>query len=211
MPHNANLPQGFVYLYDIDPTIMQEVKYATLDNFMGMPARGYYKQVIIATCEVARAVANVQKDLSSFGLSLKVFDAYRPQSAIDHFWEWAADANDLKMKEQYYPNFNNKLDLFNGYIARLSAHSRGAAIDLTIVDLASGIELEMGGIFDLLDVVSNTAYPNISIQARINRVLLKSLMEKHGFKNYDKEWWHFNIVDEPFSRTPEDHFNFPIR
>jgi D-alanyl-D-alanine dipeptidase len=131
--------------------------------------------------------------------------------AIDDFWDWAMNPEDIKMKVAYYPNFNNKLDLFNGYISKLSAHSRGSAVDLTIVNLQDKKDLDMGGIFDLLDTVSNTSYPNINISARVNRALLKSVMEKYGFENYDKEWWHFSLIKEPFPRKPEDHFNFPVR
>ena len=132
--------------------------------------------------------------------------------AIDDFWNWANDAQDIKNKTDFYPNFNDKKDLFsNGYIGKLSQHSRGSTVDLTLVNLQTKQDLEMGGIFDLLDEVSNTNYPHISTEARINRALLKSIMGKYGFDDYRKEWWHFNLLNEPFPRKPEDHFNFPVR
>jgi D-alanyl-D-alanine dipeptidase len=144
------------------------------------------------------------------GYSLKVFDGYRPQMAVEDFWEWANDPTDIENQRVYYPDFKNKVDLFNGYIARRSAHSRGSAVDLTIIDLAQGKELDMGERFDFLGERSNTAFEGISETAKDNRLLLKTIMEKHGFENYWREWWHYSLKGEPFNRTPEDHFNFPV-
>ena len=211
MENNKALPNGFIYLREVDPTILQDVKYASNDNFMGRPAKGYEKPVIILTMQAAEVLKNIQAELKQFGLGLKVFDGYRPQMAIDDFWDWANDPKDTKMKAVYYPNFDDKKDLFNGFIAKLSQHSRGSTVDLTIVELHNNKDLDMGGIFDLLDEVSNTNYPHISTEARINRMLLKSIMGKYGFDDYRKEWWHFNLLNEPFPRKPEDHFNFPVK
>lgn len=211
MTKENTLPAGFTYLSEVDATILQDVKYASHDNFMGRPAKGYEKPVIILTFEAANALKSIQAELNQFGLGLKVFDGYRPQSAIDDFWDWANDSNDIKMKKDYYPNFQDKRDLFNGYISKLSTHSRGSTVDLTIVDLSTGQDLDMGSRFDLLDEVSNTSYPNISKEARLNRILLKSTMLRFGFDDYSKEWWHFTLLNEPFPRKPEDHLNFPVR
>lgn len=205
------LPHGFVYLNDIDPTIEQFIAYATSDNFLGTRVKGYEKGVAILTKEAALALKDVQAELKKLNLGLKVFDAYRPQMAVDHFWDWASDPHDIKMKAEYYPEFDDKRDLFNGYLAKLSSHSRGSAVDLTIIDLKTRREFDMGSRFDFLGTLSNTDHPNISQTAKENRHLLRSIMEKHSFKNYDKEWWHFNLIDEPFIRTPEDHFNFVVR
>ena len=205
------LPTGFVYLYDLIPTIVQDIAYATSNNFMGRPIKGYKKAVAIITFEAAIALRNVQLELKKSDLGLKVFDAYRPQMAVDDFWNWASDSQDIKMKSEYYPDFDNKLDLFNGYLARLSSHSRGSAVDLTVIDLQNKQELDMGSRFDFLGEISNTDHPSISNTAKRNRQRLKSIMEKHGFKNYDKEWWHYNLINEPFTKTSEDHFNFVVR
>ncbi len=206
----SRLPNGFFYLSDIDPTIVQDVKYAKNDNFMGRPVKGYNRDVIILTHEAALALREVQKELKPMGYSLKVFDGYRPQMAVEDFWEWANDPTDIENQAVYYPDFKNKVDLFNGYIARRSAHSRGSAVDLTIIDLAKGKELDMGERFDFLGERSNTAFEGISETAKDNRSLLKTIMEKHGFENYWREWWHYSLKGEPFTRTPEDHFNFPV-
>ena len=179
---------------------------------MGRPAKGYEKPVIILTLQASQLLKSIQGELNQFGLGLKVFDGYRPQMAIDDFWNWAEDPQDIKRKSDYYPNFNDKKELFsNGYISKLSAHSRGSTVDLTIVELHNHQELDMGGIFDLLDEVSHTGYEHISSTAKINRALLKAMMEKHGFSGYSKEWWHFQLTNEPFPRKPEDHFNFLVK
>lgn len=208
--HSQKLPLHFVYLSDIDPSIIQDVRYATNNNFLGRPAAGYLAGRVIITIQAAKQLAAVQAELAEHRLSLKVFDGYRPQQACDDFWQWANDIADTKMKELYYPEYERKLDLFNGFIARYSSHSRGSAVDLTIFDLDTMQDLGMGGIFDFFGEISYTRSPLISEQASINREFLVEIMSKHGFDNYSKEWWHFNLIDEPYKRKPEDHFNFPV-
>lgn len=206
------LPSGFVYLSDLAPEILQDVKYATNDNFMGRPARGYEKQKIILTAEAATALKKINADLMQRGYKLKVFDGYRPQSAVDHFWEWANDHQDMLMQQKFYPEYTDKTKLFDdGYIARLSKHSRGSTVDLTIVKAQNNEEVDMGCVFDLLGTPANFDYPNVSEVQKYNRYLLKEVMEKYGFSPYSKEWWHFELIDEPFPRKPEDHRNFVIR
>lgn len=208
---STSMPKGFVYLSDIAPEILQDVRYASNDNFMGRPARGYEKATIILTQEAANALNAANQELISQGYKLKVFDGYRPQMAVDHFWEWANDHDDLMMQSKYYPEYTDKKAIFDdGYIARLSKHSRGSTVDLTIVD-GNNQELDMGSVFDLLGTPSHTEYPNISESQRANRYMLKALMEKYGFQGYSKEWWHFELINEPFPRKPEDHFNFMIK
>ncbi|HSX20250.1 MAG TPA: M15 family metallopeptidase [Gammaproteobacteria bacterium] len=206
------LPAGFGYLQD--PRIIVYLAYHTHDNFLGRPVAGYKQPVCIATDRLLAGISRVQDDLDALGqgLVLKVFDAYRPQTAVNDFEKWSYDANDTKNKAKYYPNLT-KRDLFaQGLLLVRSVHSRGSAVDLTIVkkdphNSAKHVELDMGTIFDFFGDETQTDYPGISSTARSNRQLLRSAMEKHGFKNYAKEWWHYNVVQEQF---PDTYFDFAI-
>ncbi len=225
------LPSGFVYLEDIDPTILQEVRYAGFHNFVGRPIPSYKAPVIITTEPVAAALKAVQQELSPFHLTLKIYDAYRPQEASDYFATWAEDFKDQLTKMEFYPSLP-KQNLFEaGYIAKRSSHTRGSAVDLTIVPLpipsqslwkpgdpvldgrlpkeqrSSDNSIDMGTAFDCLDELSHTQNPDLPPEVRANRLLLKTLMEKHGFANYWREWWHFGLVNEPY---PDTYFNFPV-
>ena len=204
------LPEGFVYLEDVAPSILIDLRYAGDNNFIGGPIDGYVKPRCIVTKEMAKALKRVQSELHSHGLGLKIYDSYRPQRAVDHFVRWAKDSNDTKMKDEYYPNVK-KESLFNeGYIAGRSGHSRGSAVDLTIVSVNkpdSGQEIDMGSPFDLFDPKSWTKSPDVSPDQRANRLLLKTIMEKHGFQPYEKEWWHFTLRNEPY---PNRYFDFPV-
>ena len=226
------LPEGFVYLRDIDPTIIQEARYALSHNFVGRPIPGYDAPVIIVTDAVALALKAVQEELTLFHLTLKVYDGYRPQDAVDAFAEWAADPTDQLMKAEFYPGIDKKNLFEAGYIAKRSSHTRGSAVDLTIVSLPVPSQptwnpgdpvldgrlpkdkrfpdnsIDMGTGFDCLDEMSHTMNPALPPEVRANRLLLKTLMEKHGFANYWREWWHFGLVNEPY---PETYFNFPVR
>jgi zinc D-Ala-D-Ala dipeptidase len=205
------LPAGFTYLKDVAPEIAQDPMYATDKNFIGRVITGYEAMEIVCTVEAAQALRKVQADLQAFGLGLIVKDGYRPQMAVDDFKAWSLDAGDQKNKALYYPNIDKK-DLFDaGFISQLSAHSRGSTVDLTLIDLASGQELNMGARIDFFGEQSYTLFSGISAEARRNRLLLLNIMEKHGFENYPKEWWHYQMKNEPFPRKPEDHLNFPIR
>jgi D-alanyl-D-alanine dipeptidase len=151
----------------------------------------------------------VQKELNAFGLGLMIFDAYRPQQAVNNFVLWAEDAEDIQNKNQYYPNVA-KRDLFKeGYIAEKSGHSRGSTLDLTIVELDKEAKpLDMGSIFDYFDPQASPGFPGITPQQRANRLLLRTIMMKYGFVPYEKEWWHFTLKNEPF---PETYFNFLVQ
>jgi D-alanyl-D-alanine dipeptidase len=157
-------------------------------------------------------LAELQAELEPFGLGLLVFDAYRPQRAVDHFVRWARDLDDTRCKQAFYPDVP-KSELFEqGYIASRSGHSRGSTVDLTIVPLArpghdQGPALDMGGAFDLFSPLSWPTDASRTPQQRANRLLLRTLMIKHGFAPYSKEWWHFTLVDEPF---PDTYFDFPL-
>lgn len=225
------LPKEFAYLRDIDPTILEEVRYAGHHNFMGRPIPGYLAPIIILTEPVALALKTVQSELRAFQLTLKVYDGYRPQDAVDSFTTWAEDTNDQITKNEFYPALNKKDVFAAGYIAKRSSHTRGSAVDLTIVPLPvpeqptwkpgdpvldgrlprgqrfADNSIDMGTAFDCLDELSHTLNPSLPSHVRANRLLLKSLMEKHGFENYSREWWHFGFVNELY---PDTYFNFPV-
>ena len=206
--HNSlNLPDGFLYLKDIDNEIIIDLKYYSKSNFTAKIVDGYYSNNAILTVEAATALVNAQKDFKKIGFSLIVFDAYRPQSAVDFFVEWSKDTNDAINKNIYYPDIN-KLELFDlGYIAHKSGHSRGSTIDVSLIDLSNNNQIDMGTIYDFFGPESSTLYPNISENQKYNRSLLNDIMSNNGFKNYSKEWWHFTLEDEPFGI----YFNFPVK
>ncbi|MCK5400453.1 MAG: M15 family metallopeptidase [Flavobacteriaceae bacterium] len=203
----AQLPKDFVYVEDIIPNIKVELRYITTDNFVGMPIEGYKATKLILTLSATQALKNVQDELGSYGFYLKVYDAYRPQRAVNHFMRWAKDLTDTINKQEFYPNVKKK-DLFKeGYIASHSGHSRGSTLDLTIIDKATKEELDMGSPYDFFGEESWVSYQDISEQQKANRELLQKVMKKYGFKNYPKEWWHFTLRDEPF---PETYFDFVV-
>lgn len=204
----TDTPVGFVALDHIDPSIVQDIRYASADNFVGEGIDGYEAARCFLTRPAAVALARVQVDLRPFDLSLKVFDGYRPQRAVDHFVRWAEDPTATALKHQYYPVVPKDSLFAQGYIAVRSGHSRGSTVDVTLVDSETGEALDMGTSFDFFDPRSHTASPHASAQARAHRLLLKQVMEAHGFRNYAKEWWHFTLRDEPF---PDTYFDFVIR
>jgi D-alanyl-D-alanine dipeptidase len=225
------MPKGFVHLSHIDPTIQISPRYAGEDNFLGRPVKGYAPiNDIIMTIETAHALKRVQEELLSNGYSLLIYDAYRPQMAVDNFMAWSKDLDDLKMKEHFYP-YIDKRDVFKlGYVVEKSGHSRGSTVDLTLIPsdlkakkpvylkrkLPDGKtipyiddgSIDMGSSFDLFDEVSHTNSTNITVIAQRNRTFLKEIMERHGFKNYEYEWWHFTLENEPF---PNTYFNFMVK
>ena len=183
------LPSGFVYLNDVAPTIVLDMRYATSENFIGTPIEGYINPVAIATKEAAVALNNAKTDLQRFGLSLKIYDAYRPQRAIDHFVRWAKDLTDVRKQTEYYPKVAKEVLFQEGYIATKSGHSRGSTFDLTLVSIdkkGAPRELDMGTHFDFFDPKSGTEYVDLSVTQRANRLLLKTVMVKQGFKPYPK-------------------------
>ncbi|MEE9407971.1 MAG: M15 family metallopeptidase [Polaribacter sp.] len=202
-----SLPKGFVYLDDIDASIQSELRYFTNNNFIGKPIDGYKNNCVIVTLETANALKKVQKILIKKGLSLKIFDGYRPQEAVNHFVKWAKKLEDTIMKKEYYPRVP-KSQLFNqGYIASKSGHSRGSTADLTIVNLKTGKELDMGSSYDFFGVESHPFYKKINALPKKNRLYLRKIMLENGFKPYDNEWWHFTLKNEPFRNI---YFNFVI-
>ena len=204
------LPSGFVYLSDVAPSIVLDMRYTTSENFIGTPIEGYINPVAITTKEAAVALNNVQTDLQRFGLGLKIYDAYRPQRAVDHFVRWAKDLTDVRKQTEYYPKVAKEVLFQEGYIASKSGHSRGSTFDLTLVSIdnkGAPRELDMGTPFDFFDPKSGSERSDLTVTQRANRILLKTVMEKQGFKPYPKEWWHFTLKDEPY---PDTYFNFVI-
>ncbi len=210
-PPSQKLPEGFVYIDEIIPDIVIELRYYTDHNFIGKKIDGYVKPRCILSRQATAALAKVQSELKSFGLGLKIFDAYRPQQAVDHFVRWAEDVEDTRMKSEFYPDVDKNNLIKDAYIASRSSHSRGSTVDLTIVSLQeedAAKELDMGSCFDFFGAESWPYHPGIPSGSRAYRMLLHVLMKKHGFKEYPNEWWHFTLQNEPF---PDTYFNFPVQ
>ncbi|MCL7763315.1 M15 family metallopeptidase [Polaribacter sp. Z014] len=201
------LPDGFVYLSDLDKSIQLELRYFSNNNFIGKPIDGYHKNCIIVTKASANALIKVQQSLRKKGLSLKIFDAYRPQQAVNHFVRWAKVLEDTLMKSVYYPDVPKSQLFKRGYIASKSGHSRGSTVDLTIVNTKTGKELDMGSSFDYFGNKSHYLSKIITPEQQKNRMLLRNIMAKYNFRPYNNEWWHFTLRHEPF---PTTYFNFPI-
>ena len=208
---SSTLPEGFVYADQVIPDLKIDIRYATKHNFVGTPIDGYLHPECILTDKAAQALKEVQDELRPFGLSLKVFDGYRPQRAVDHFVRWAKDVHDIRKKREFYPEVNKENLFKQDYIAAKSSHSRGSAVDLTLTSRAAMLtdpNLDMGSGFDLFDPKSWPTSLNVSVEARANRMLLQLLMKKHGFEPYPQEWWHFTFKNEPFLDT---YFDFPVQ
>ena len=202
------LQKGFEYLDEFIPTIVFDLRYGSEDNFTGKVVKGYENVRPISTTEMAKALKEVQIYLELRGLGLKIFDTYRPQKAVDYFFEWSKVKTDTLMKSKYYPN-EKKENLFKkGYISKLSGHSRGSSVDLTIIYLLgekAGEEIDMGSSWDYFGEKSSISTTKINLIQQKNRLILKNLMEMFGFVPYEKEWWHFTLKDEPFQNK---YFDF---
>ncbi len=200
-------PSGFVLLSEYVPHIVQEIRYYTTYNFIGDRIDGYEEPCAILTKEAARALRSVSNEMMVQGYRLKVFDAYRPACAVRHFVLWGIEDQDIRMKPYFYPDLE-KQELFSaGYIAKQSSHSRGSAVDLTLLDMTTGKEVDMGGPFDLFSRVSHPDYRGITEEQYANRMNLQRVMVRNGFKPLGCEWWHFSLMDEPY---PDVCFEFPV-
>lgn len=198
---------GFVLLSDFVPHIVQEIRYYSTFNFIGERIDGYEEPVALLSIEAARALKAAATELAVQGYRLKVFDAYRPVAAVRQFILWGIEDTDVRMKPYFYPDLE-KQELFQrGYIAKQSSHSRGSAIDVTLLDMRTGRELDMGSPFDLFSEVSHPDYRGISEEQFENRMLLQRAMLRNGFMPLDCEWWHFVLQDEPY---PDTYFTFPV-
>jgi len=197
---------GFVSVGRYIGNVILEVRYYTDYNFVGERIDGYHAPVALLTREAADALKTASDLLAEQGWIIKVYDAYRPQRAVDHFVRWGADLGDQRMKSIFYPDME-KSRLFDGYIARKSSHSRGSTVDLTIVDAATGRDADMGSPFDLLGEISNHGTGLITPAQAANRSILRRAMEQAGFQALPKEWWHYTLRDEPY---PDTYFDFPV-
>ena len=224
-------PKEFVALREVDPTIIQEMRYFTPHDFMGVRVTGYRAPMCVVTRDTARALHRAQRAFLRRGYSLKVYDCYRPQRAVDHFVAWAKDLDDQRMKGEFYPRVDKSVLFRDGYIAEKSGHSRGSTVDLTLVRLPArptrpyvpgeplsscygpkaerfpDNSLDMGTGFDCFDTLAHTLDPRIKGEQRANRLFLKGGLERAGFVNYDKEWWHYTFTPETF---PDTYFDFPV-
>lgn len=203
----ALLPEGFVYVKTIIPDLDVELRYYTSNNFVGDTIDGYKSNKLILTVEAANALKLVQDELQLQNLCLKVYDGYRPQEAVNHFMRWATDLNDTINKQQFYPDVEKQHLFREEYIATRSGHSRGSTLDLTITDGNTGIPLDMGSPYDFFGEQSWVDYDDITEAQKTNRQLLQTVMLKHNFRNYPKEWWHFTLRWEPF---PDTYFDFLV-
>ena len=200
-------PSGFVLLSDYVPGIIQEIRYFSTYNFIGDRIDGYEEPCAIITVEAARALKAVSNELNVKGYRLKVFDAYRPACAVRHFVMWGIEDLDLRMKPFFYPDLE-KQELFSrGYVASKSSHSRGSTIDLTLLDMETGKEVDMGSPFDLFSEISHPDNKNVTEEQYENRMILQNAMTRNGFVPFDCEWWHFTLADEPYKDT---YFEFPV-
>ncbi|MCT1532074.1 M15 family metallopeptidase [Sphingobacterium daejeonense] len=202
------IPASFVDLKTSIPNMEIDLRYHGSHNFLGRPVDGYDAVRVYITKEAATAMMAIQKELNSKGFGIKVFDAYRPQKAVNNFKAWALDIADTLAKQEFYPNVD-KRDLFKlGYIAEKSGHSRGSTIDLTIIKLDDKTELDMGTGFDFFGEPSHHDYKNLTEEQRNNRKVLRNIMEKHGFKAIEEEWWHYTLKNEPFK---DQYFDFDVK
>lgn len=225
------MPDTFVDIQKVIPDVVMDIRYYGPHNFVGERVDGYKAPKCFLTNDAAKALAGVQNELVSYSLSLKIYDCYRPQRAVDHFVRWAKEIENTKTMKEFYPTVDKRNLFSEGYIDAKSGHSRGSTVDLTIVPLPvppqpvytpgqplaecylpayqrfADNSIDMGTGFDCFHDLASTANPDIGPRQKINRLLLKSLMEKYGFRNYEKEWWHYTLNNEPY---PDTWFNFVI-
>jgi D-alanyl-D-alanine dipeptidase len=224
----ATLPNGFVYLREVDPTIVQDIRYAGSHNFVGRPVKGYLAAECILSEPAATALKSVQNKLAAKDLSLIVWDCYRPKRAVDDFWRWSRDPARAEMKTEFYPHTDKQSLFALGYLAVRSAHSRGSTVDLGIVPSAFSLApqpgplpplkpctapdrfadgtIDFGTGYDCLDVLGYMSNPRVGAVASANRQMLKANMRQAGFRPYFREWWHFELANEPFNNG----FDFEI-
>lgn len=200
-------PAGFVVLSEFIPDIIQEIRYHSTYNFIGERIDGYEEPCALLTKEAARALKAVSKEMMVQGYRLKIFDAYRPACAVKHFILWGIEDTDIRMKPYFYPDLDKEELFEKGYIAKLSSHSRGSTVDLTLLDMNTGKELDMGSPFDLFSPMSHPDYKGITEEQYSNRMMLRNVMLRNGFKPIDCEWWHFTLDNEPY---PDTYFEFPV-
>ena len=204
----SNDTSGFVGAGEAIPDVLLDIRYYSSFNFIGERIDGYEEPTALLTREAAQALKTVSEEAMERGLRLKIFDAYRPQKAVDHFMRWAKDPDDIRMKQYFYPGLEKKDIIPQGYIAEHSGHSRGSTVDLTLFDMSLQQDLDMGGTFDFFGEKSHPDYAGTTAEQHENRMLLQRLMVQHGFRPLKTEWWHFTLENEPWQDT---YFTFPVR
>ena len=197
----------FVLVTEAVPDVILEIRYYSTYNFVGDRINGYEEPLAFLTKEAAEALKEVSDDVKEQGYRLKIYDAYRPQMAVTNFVEWAEDLDDTRMKDYFYPELDKDVLFPQGYIDEHSGHSRGSTVDLTLFDMETEKELDMGGTFDYFGELSHPDYTEITEEQYENRMILRKAMLDHGFKPLPEEWWHFTLEDEPY---PDTYFTFPI-
>ena len=198
---------NFILLADYIPTVIQEIRYYSSYNFIGDRIDGYEAPVALLTREAARALKYVSGEMFVKGYRLKIFDAYRPTTAVRHFILWGIEDTDIRMKPYFYPDLEKQELFAKGYIAKQSSHSRGSTVDLTLLDMTTGKEVDMGSPFDFFAEISHPDYKGITDEQFENRMFLQDAMKRAGFLPIDCEWWHFTLADEPY---PDTYFQFPV-
>ena len=198
---------GFVSVTDVIPDAVTDIRYYSGHNFVGTRINGYEEPLALLSEETALALKNAADDFRKAGCLIKIFDAYRPQRAVAHFASWAEDAEDAKMKQEFYPSVDKSALFDLGYIAAYSGHSRGSKVDMTLVNAQTGEELDMGGSFDYFDESSHPSFGGVTEAQYQNRMLLHDVMLANGFDSCATEWWDFTLSDEPY---PNTYFDFPV-
>ena len=197
----------FVVVRQVIPDAILEIRYHSTFNFVGDRIDGYDEPCALLTREAALALKAASDDLMAQGYRIKIYDAYRPQDAVNHFVRWAKDLGDTRMKAYFYPEVDKSQLFSSGYIAKRSGHSRGSTVDITLFDLSTGKDADMGGTFDYFGDASHYEYKKLTPEQKNNRLILRKAMTAHGFKPISTEWWHFTLIDEPY---PDTYFNFPV-
>ena len=204
---DQNGREHFVKISDVIPDVILEIRYYSTHNFVGDRIDGYLAPTALLTREAADSLKAVNEELKALGYRLKIYDAYRPQCAVDHFVRWAADVTDTTMRRYFYPMVDKSRIFELEYIMKRSGHTRGSTVDLTLFDMDAEKDVDMGGGFDWFGEESHPDYRGITERQYANRMILRDAMLRHGFKPLDSEWWHFTLRNEPF---PDTYFNFPV-
>jgi D-alanyl-D-alanine dipeptidase len=200
---------GFVAITDVVPDVILEIRYYGTYNFVGTRIDGYLAPKAYLTRQAADSLKAVSDDVIKKGYRLKIYDAYRPQCGVDHFVRWAADVADTAMRRYFYPNVDKSRLFELDYIYEKSGHTRGSTVDLTLFDMTTEKEVDMGGTFDWFGEESHPDFTEgITPEQYANRMILRDAMLSHGFKPLDSEWWHFTLKDEPY---PDTYFTFPVK
>ena len=217
----------FVRLTEAVPDAILEIRYYDTYNFVGRRVDGYEAPTAMLTRRAADSLRAVSDDVKRMGYCLKIYDAYRPQKAVDHFVRWAKVLSDTLTKRYFYPDLSKSVLFKQGYIASKSGHSRGSTVDLTLFDMKTGKDVDMGGTFDWFGPESHPDFcgnpqtgqytgdnhkspkrRSITPEQFRNRMILRKAMLRHGFKPISTEWWHFTLKNEPYSKT---FFTFPVQ